>query len=315
MKIAYVFPGQGSQKVGMLDSIAERASVHVLMQQATHALGFDLAGLIAQGPAEALALTTNTQPAMLMTSVALATLWLESGGAKASVMAGHSLGEYSALCMAGAFEPAAAIALVRQRADAMQSAVPVGEGTMAAILGLSDEAVVEGCAQVQHDHPGYVVEAVNFNAPSQVVIAGHRDAVQRACERLKAAGAKRALVLPVSAPFHSRLLAPAGVVLAAALAKTELREPHTPVINNVDVASPTEPSAIVDALIRQASSPVRWVEVVQRMHSQGVTHAIEFGPGKVLCGLIDRIAPSITTVSVGDAASLEAGLTSLRNAA
>jgi [acyl-carrier-protein] S-malonyltransferase len=315
MKIAFVFPGQGSQKVGMLDSVAQHATVKQLAHEAQLALGFDLAGLIAQGPAEALALTTNTQPAMLLTSVALASLWREAGGPEASVMAGHSLGEYSALCMAGALTPAQGVALVRKRADAMQSAVPVGEGTMAAILGLADEIVIQACAQVEQELPGQIVEAVNFNAPSQVVIAGHTGAVQRACEVLKAAGAKRALVLPVSAPFHSRLIAPAGPTLAQALAEVGLKTLQTPVINNVDVASPNDPSSVMDALVRQASSPVRWVEIVQAMQKRGVTHAIEFGPGKVLCGLIDRIAPAIETLSVSDAASLDAGLGRLREAA
>ncbi|SAI09575.1 malonyl CoA-acyl carrier protein transacylase [Bordetella ansorpii] len=305
MKIAFVFPGQGSQSVGMLDAWAGNAAVADVVARAGAALGQDLAALIAQGPAEQLNLTTNTQPAMLTAGVACFEAWRAAGGRMPDIVAGHSLGEYAALTAAGALALEDAVRLVRIRADAMQTAVPVGTGAMAAILGLDDDAVRAACAQSAQ---GEVVEAVNFNAPAQVVIAGHKAAVERACEAAKAAGAKRALLLQVSAPFHSSLLKPAAEVLAGALAQAALQAPAVPVLNNVDVAQPAEPAAIRDALVRQAWNPVRWVETLRAMKQQGVTHVIECGPGKVLAGLTKRIDSDLVGMSITDPASLEAAL-------
>lgn len=301
MKIAFVFPGQGSQTVGMMDAWAQDGGVQVTLQQGNQALGEDLTGLIARGPAEDLNLTANTQPAMLLCSVAMYRAWQQAGGPAPALVAGHSLGEYSALVAAGSLDLADAVRTVRVRAQAMQSAVPVGEGGMAAILGLDDEAVRQACAQAAGDQ---VVEAVNYNAPAQVVIAGHAAAVERACELARAAGAKRAVPLPVSAPFHSRLLQPAAQVLERALADVDLRTPSIPLINNVDVAQPTDPVAIRDALVRQAWHPVRWVETIQTMKRQGVTHLVECGPGKVLSGLVKRIDRDLATFNITDPASL-----------
>lgn len=309
MKIAFVFPGQGSQSVGMLDAWADVAVVRETVEQASTALGQDLAALMAQGPAQELNLTTNTQPVMLTASVAMYRAWLAAGGPQAELMAGHSLGEYSALTAAGALSLEDAVPLVRVRADAMQAAVPVGQGGMAAILGLSDQQVQDVCAQAAQDE---VVEAVNFNAPEQVVIAGNVAAVERACQLAKEAGAKRALVLPVSAPFHSSLLEPAALVLEQALDKIALGSPAVPVINNVDVLSPSEPAQIKAALVRQAWHAVRWVETIQAMRAQGVTHVVECGPGKVLSGLIKRIDRELTAISITDPASLQVALDSLR---
>lgn len=308
MKIAFVFPGQGSQSVGMLDAWAGNAAVSTVIEQAGQALGQDLATLIAQGPAEQLNLTTNTQPVMLAADVAIHAAWVAAGGVQPAVMAGHSLGEYAALTAAGALSLEDAVRLVRVRADAMQSAVPVGTGAMAAILGLDDAAVIAACQQAAQ---GEVVEAVNFNAPAQVVIAGAKAAVERACEAAKAAGAKRALLLPVSAPFHSSLLEPAARVLQSALAAVEVKAPQVPVINNVDVAVQSGVDAIRDALVRQAWHPVRWVETIQAMKAQGVTHVVECGPGKVLSGLVKRIDADLTALSITDPASLDAALTAL----
>ncbi len=305
MKIAFVFPGQGSQSAGMLDAFGDNAAVADVLSRAGAALGQDLAALIAQGPAEALNLTTNTQPVMLAAGAAVFAAWRAAGGRLPEVMAGHSLGEYTALVAAGAMSLEDGVRLVRIRADAMQSAVPVGEGGMAAILGLDDDAVRRACQEAAQ---GEVVEAVNFNAPAQVVIAGHKAAVERACAAAKAAGAKRALPLPVSAPFHSSLLRPAADTLAAALADIALVAPQVPVINNVDVASPGDPVQVRDALVRQAWHPVRWVETVQAMKAQGVTHIIEFGPGKVLAGLVKRIDGDLTALAITDPASLDAAL-------
>ncbi|OZI74129.1 ACP S-malonyltransferase [Bordetella genomosp. 12] len=305
MKLAFVFPGQGSQSVGMMDAWAGNAVVADVLARASQALGQDLAALIAQGPADQLNLTTNTQPAMLTAGVACFAAWRDAGGPLPAVMAGHSLGEYAALTAAGSLALEDAVRLVRIRADAMQAAVPVGTGAMAAILGLDDDAVRAACSQAAQ---GEVVEAVNFNAPAQVVIAGHKAAVERACEAAKAAGAKRALLLPVSAPFHSSLLKPAADVLARALADAAVQSPAVPVINNVDVAEQSDPAAIRDALVRQAWHAVRWVETVQAMKAQGVTHVIEFGPGKVLTGLTKRIDGDLTGLAVTDPASLDAAL-------
>lgn len=308
MKIAFVFPGQGSQTVGMLAGFAGNPVVEQTLARASAALGQDLAGLIANGPAEQLNLTTNTQPVMLAASVAFHEAWKAAGGPAPALVAGHSLGEYAALVAAEALSLEDAVRLVRIRADAMQSAVPVGQGGMAAIIGLDDDAVRAVCAAAAQ---GQVVEAVNYNAPSQVVIAGHKEAVERACEGAKQAGAKRALPLPVSAPFHSRLMEPASLKLAEALAAIPVQSPKIPVINNVDVAFPQEPTLIRDALVRQAWHPVRWVETIQTMKAQGVTHVVECGPGKVLTGLTKRIEGELAGLSILDQASLDATLAAL----
>ena len=308
MKIAFVFPGQGSQSVGMLDSFAGDAAVDDVLREASAALGQDIAALIHAGPAEDLSLTVNTQPVMLVAGYAVYRAWRAAGGPAPAVVAGHSLGEYTALTAAGALALADAVRLVRFRAQAMQDAVPVGQGGMAAILGLTDEQVRQACVEAA---AGEVVEPVNFNAPSQVVIAGHASAVARACEAAKRLGAKRALPLPVSAPFHSSLLRPASERLRGQLAAVSLGAPSITLINNVDVATETDPARIVDALARQAASPVRWVETIQRMASDGVTHVVECGPGRVLAGLTKRIAPSLESVAVSDAASLKDALARL----
>ena len=311
MTFAFVFPGQGSQSVGMLNSISERPEVRATLQEASEALGEDVAKLIAEGPAEALSLTTNTQPVMLTAGVAFYRAWLAAGGVVPQVMAGHSLGEYSALVAAGVISFKDAVPLVRFRAQAMQSAVPVGTGGMAAILGLDDATVIKVCAEASAASGG-VVEAVNFNAPGQVVIAGASDAVTKACELLKAAGAKRALPLPVSAPFHSSLLQPASEKLKGYLAEIEFKVPTISVINNVDVQILNDPSAIKDALVRQAAKPVRWQETIQAMAAQGVTQVVECGPGKVLAGLTKRINDQVTGMPVFDEASLNEVLATLK---
>lgn len=305
MKLAFVFPGQGSQTVGMLAGWAGNPAIDAAMQRASTALGQDLGALVEQGPAEELNLTVNTQPVMLACSVAMYDAWRQAGGPQPDIMAGHSLGEYSALTAAGTFSLEDAVRLVRIRASAMQDAVPVGTGGMAAILGLDDETVLAVCSEASTDT---IVEAVNFNAPAQVVIAGHKDAVQRACDLAKAKGAKRALLLPVSAPFHSRLLEPAAAVLQQALGQLTLNMPSAEIINNVDVAVAANTQDIADALVRQAWHPVRWVETIRAMKARGVTHVVECGPGKVLAGLIKRIEPELVTVSVNDQASLDAAL-------
>lgn len=312
MTTAFLFPGQGSQAPGMLSSLAARPEVAELLATADRVLGEPLSTMIADGPAESLALTANTQPAMLVAGLACYRAWRAAGGPAPAFMAGHSLGEYTALTAAGALDADEAIGLVRLRANAMQQAVPVGSGAMAAILGLTDDQVRQACdtARQAGEAAGgasssEVVEPANFNAPSQVVIAGHRAAVERACAAARELGAKRAVLLPVSAPFHSSLLAPAGEALRVALVDVTLRSPAIPVINNVDVAIESDPARIRDALVRQASMPVRWVELVQALAQQGVTRFIEFGPGKVLSGLVKRIVPGATIDAVHDAASLE----------
>lgn len=308
-KLAFVFPGQGSQSVGMLDSWADNAAVQAAMAEASEALGQDLSTLAAEGPAETLNLTTNTQPIMLAASYAMYKAYLAAGGQEPSLVAGHSLGEYTALTAAESLKLSDAVPLVRTRADAMQSAVPVGEGGMAAVLGLDDEAVLRVCEEASTDDN--FVEAVNFNAPAQVVVAGHKEAIERVCQLAKEAGAKRALPLAVSAPFHSRLLEPAAQVLGAALAQLAVQRPTIPLINNVDVAMVSEPEAIVDSLVRQAWHPVRWVETIRKMKEEGVTHVVECGPGKVLSGLIKRIEPDLVVLNINDPASLEATLQAL----
>jgi [acyl-carrier-protein] S-malonyltransferase len=303
MKLAFVFPGQGSQAVGMLAPFADTAVVQDVVQRASAALGEDLGRLMADGPAEQLALTVNTQPCMLTAGVAFYLTWRAAGGAIPAVMAGHSLGEYTALTAADALSLEDAVRLVRFRAQAMQYAVPVGTGGMAAILGLADERVEQACAEARTD--GEVVEAVNFNAPLQVVIAGHTAALERACAAAKRLGAKRAVPLPVSVPFHSSLLAPASVKLREHLATVELRSPAVPVLNNIDVMAETDPARIRDALARQAAGPVRWAEIIRRMAAEGVTHVIECGPGRVLAGLTKRIVPTLESLTLTDPASLQ----------
>ena len=301
-KFAFVFPGQGSQAIGMLNGFADNAAVRDTVAEASDVLQFDLAKLIAEGPKESLDLTTNTQPVMLTAAVATYRAWLAAGGKLPALVAGHSLGEYSALVAAGVISFRDALPLVRFRAQAMQEAVPVGQGGMAAILGLSDQDVRDACAEAAQNE---VVEAVNFNAPAQVVIAGHKDAVQRACEAAKAKGAKRALVLPVSAPFHSSLLRPASDRLREYMNGVAFNEPNLTLINNVDVAVVSDPAAIKDALVRQAASAVRWVETVQKMAGEGVTLIVECGPGKVLAGLTKRINAELTGEAIVDQASLD----------
>lgn len=307
MTFAFVFPGQGSQSVGMLNSITDRPEVRATLEDASEALGEDVAKLISEGPAGALSLTTNTQPVMLTSAIAFYRAWLASGGAIPKVLAGHSLGEYSALVVAGVISFEDALPLVRFRAEAMQTAVPVGTGGMAAILGLDDAIVKTVCAEAAAASGG-VVEAVNFNAPGQVVIAGGSDAVTKACELLKAAGAKRALPLPVSAPFHSSLLQPASEKLKAYLANIKFKVPTISVINNVDVEILNDPTAIKDALVRQAAKPVRWQETINMMAQQGITQVVECGPGKVLAGLTKRINDNVVGVPIFDEASLHEAL-------
>jgi len=304
---AFVFPGQGSQAVGMLDAWAGHPAVAAAVQEASDALGEDVGRLIAEGPKEALALTTNTQPVMLVAGVAAYRAWRAEGGAEPAVMAGHSLGEYSALVAAGVMSLADAAPLVRFRAQAMQEAVPVGAGAMAAILGLEAQQVIEGCAEAARTfgtNTGEVVEAVNFNDPMQTVIAGSKAAVDKACEVLKARGAKRALPLPVSAPFHSSLMKPAAERLKERLAATALAAPRIPVINNIEVKAESEPERIRAALYEQAFGPVRWVECVRAMKDRDVGHVVECGPGKVLAGLVRRIDPALTGVALYDPATL-----------
>jgi len=301
-KFAFVFPGQGSQAIGMMDGFAGNPVVAQTIAEASEALGFDIGKLMADGPKEELDLTTNTQPVMLTAAVAAYRAWIAAGGPVPSVVAGHSLGEYSALVAAGVIAFQDAVPLVRFRAQAMQEAVPVGQGTMAAILGLSDDDVRAACAEAA---AGEVVEPVNFNAPAQVVIAGHVAAVERACELAKAKGAKRALKLPVSAPFHSSLLKPASDRLRDYMAGITFNAPQIPLINNVDVAIVTDPAAIKDALVRQAANPVRWVESMQKVAADGITQVIECGPGKVLMGLAKRIDGNLVGSAVYDQATLD----------
>jgi [acyl-carrier-protein] S-malonyltransferase len=300
---AFVFPGQGSQSVGMLDAWGDHPAVVATLKEASAALGEDVGRLIHDGPKEQLDLTTNTQPVMLTAGVAAWRAWRAEGGAAPIAVAGHSLGEYTALVAAGVLSLADALPLVRLRAAAMQEAVPVGVGAMAAILGLDAQAVRDGC-KAAAEASGEVVEAVNFNDPKQTVIAGTKAGVDKACEMLKAAGAKRALPLPVSAPFHSSLMKPAALRLQAALEKVALNAPAFPVVNNIDVAAPADAAAIRDALVRQAAGPVRWVEVVQALRARGVTHVIECGPGKVLAGMAKRIDADLVTAAINDPATL-----------
>ena len=305
MSFAFVFPGQGSQSVGMMTAYGDAAVVRATFDEASTALGDDLWAMVANGPAELLTQTVNTQPVMLTAGIAVWRLWQEKGGKKPAVLAGHSLGEYSALVAAGVIGLKDAVPLVRLRAAAMQEAVPVGTGAMAAVLGLNNAGVAAACAEAAQ---GEVVEPVNFNANGQTVIAGHKGAVERAMEACKARGAKMAKALPVSAPFHSSLIRPAADKLAARLAELSLNAPLIPVINNVDVSIENDPGRIKDALIRQAYNPVRWVETIQIMASLGVSTVLECGPGKVLAGLTKRCADGVVGVALADAASIEANL-------
>ncbi len=305
MSFAFVFPGQGSQSVGMMAAYGDAAVVRATFDEASAALGDDLWTMVADGPAEALTQTVNTQPVMLTAGVAVWRLWCEKGGRKPAVVAGHSLGEYSALVAAGVISFSDAVPLVRLRAAAMQEAVPLGTGAMAAILGLDTPGIIAACAEAGQ---GEVVEPVNFNANGQTVIAGHKAAVERAMDACKARGAKMAKALPVSAPFHSSLIRPAADKLAGRLAELTLSAPLIPVINNVDVAIENDPARIKDALIRQAYNPVRWVETIQKMAALGVSTVAECGPGKVLAGLTKRCADGVTGVALADAAAIDANL-------
>lgn len=305
MSFAFVFPGQGSQSVGMMAAYGDAPVVRATFDEASNALGDDLWVMVADGPAEVLTQTVNTQPVMLTAAIAAWRLWLDKGGRKPAVLAGHSLGEYSALVAAGVISFADAVPLVRLRAAAMQEAVPVGTGAMAAILGLDNTGIMAACSEASQ---GEIVEPVNFNANGQTVIAGHKAAVERAMDACKARGAKMTKALPVSAPFHSSLIRPAADKLAARLAELSLNTPLIPVINNVDVAIESDTVRIKDALIRQAYNPVRWVETIQAMAAMGVTTVAECGPGKVLAGLTKRCADGVVGVALADAAGIEANL-------
>ncbi len=305
---AFVFPGQGSQSVGMLDAWADNPVVAQTLQEASDALGEDVAKLIREGPKEALALTTNTQPVMLTAGVAAYRVWMSQTGVAPSAVAGHSLGEYSALVAAGVLTLTQAAPLVRLRAQAMQEAVPVGQGAMAAILGMDAARVVDGCAEVTRsfgaDSPE-VVEAVNFNDPAQTVIAGSKAAVEKACEVLKASGAKRALPLPVSAPFHSSLMKLAAEKLKDRLESVVFAAPQIALVNNIDVAVEVDAGRMRDALYRQAFGPVRWVECVQALKARGLNTLVECGPGKVLAGMVKRIDADMTGLAMFDPLSLQ----------
>jgi [acyl-carrier-protein] S-malonyltransferase len=303
VKLAMVFPGQGSQSVGMLSGYQSIPEVEKVRAEAAEVLGADFIRLLDEGPADKLNQTVNTQPAMVTAGYAAYRAWRALGGAQPEVLAGHSLGEYTALVVAGAIAFKDCLPLVRFRAQSMQEAVPEGQGAMAAILMLEDGEVRAACAEA-----GGEVQAVNFNAPGQVVIAGEKAAVERAIEACKAKGAKRAMPLPVSAPFHSSLMRPAAEKLKGYLVKVVFSSPQISVINNVDVAVVSEPGKIKDSLVRQAASPVRWVETIEKMRAMGVTHVIECGPGKVLAGMTKRIWPEAQSLSLADRASLEQAL-------
>ena len=309
MTFGMVFPGQGSQAIGMMEPFAGNGVVRETFREASDALGQDLWKLVTDGPAEALNATINTQPVMLAAGYAVYRAWRDAAGAEPVIAAGHSLGEYTALVAAGALAFHDAVPLVRFRAQAMQEAVPLGAGAMAAILGLDDEQVRAACREAAQ---GEIAEAVNFNAPSQVVIAGHKAAVERAAAAAKTRGARRAVMLPVSAPFHSTLLKPAADRLAERLAGVALSRPRIPVVNNVDAAVLDDPADIRDALARQAYQPVRWVEVVRRMAGTGIGHLVECGPGKVLAGLTRRIAEGLESHAITDPASLQQATQALR---
>ena len=301
-QLAFVFPGQGAQSVGMLDAWGDHPVVRQTLQEASEALGEDVARLIHEGPADALALTTNTQPVMLVAGIVAYRMWVHEGGPRPQMAAGHSLGEYSALVAAGALAFEDAVPLVRFRAQAMQEAVAVGVGAMAAVLGLPSDQVADLCRQ--HSQAHAVVEAVNFNDPMQTVIAGHQAGVDAAAVALKAAGAKRVLPLSVSAPFHSSLMKPAAERLRERLQTVKLASPQFAVINNIDAQVLSDPEAIRDALYRQAFVPVRWVDGMRAMADRGVTQCVECGPGKVLTGMVKRILPDVAAHAVFDPATL-----------
>lgn len=309
MTFALVFPGQGSQAVGMMNAYGDLPVIRATFAEASEALGEDLWQMVSEGPAEKLALTVNTQPLMLTAGVAVYRAWREAGGPVPALVAGHSLGEYSALVASGALAFSDAVPLVRLRAQAMQEAVPAGEGAMAALMGLEVEAVRQACAEAAQ---GEVVDAANLNAPGQIVIAGAAAAVQRAVEVAKARGAKRAVLLPVSAPFHCALMRPAAERLKVRLAEITVSRPQIAVLNNVDVTVADEPDAIRDALVRQAFSPVRWIETIQAMAARGIGQVYECGPGKVLAGMTKRISGDIQGGAIADAAGLQQAIEAVR---
>jgi [acyl-carrier-protein] S-malonyltransferase len=311
MKLGMVFPGQGSQSVGMLKAYAGLPGVDAVRAEAAAALGGDFLRLLDEGPAEQLNLTVNTQPAMVTAAIAAYGAWRALGGPAPAIVAGHSLGEYSALVASGVLSFRDALPLVRYRAQCMQDAVPEGTGAMAAILGLDDDAARAACAEAGQAE---VVQAVNFNAPGQVVIAGHKGAVARAIEACKARGAKRAMALPVSAPFHSSLMRPAADRLEGFLKNVVLVPASVPVLNNVDVKIESDPDRIRSALVRQAAAPVRWAEIIRTMAAQGVTHVVECGPGRVLAALVKRIDPRLQGLAAADRASLEQVLATVKGA-
>jgi len=309
VNFAFVFPGQGSQSIGMMAAYGDHPVIRKTFDEASQALGRDLWQLATDGPAEELARTVNTQPLMLTAGIAVWRLWQALGGPQPMMVAGHSLGEYSALVAAGVVDFAVAVPLVERRAQAMQDAVAAGEGGMAAVLGLDVEAVKTACDEAAQ---GQVVEAVNFNSPEQTVIAGNKAAVERAAEACKSKGAKRAVMLPVSAPFHSSLMQPAVLILQDILADVTFKAPQVPVLNNVDVAALSDPEAIKAALVRQAAAPVRWVEIMRTMQAAGVSHVYECGPGKVLAGLTRRCADTLAGGAMNDLAGVEAALEATR---
>jgi [acyl-carrier-protein] S-malonyltransferase len=309
MKLAFVFPGQGSQAVGMMDGFSAHPAVRATFDEASAALGEDLWKLVAEGPDTELNRTVNTQPVMLTAGVAAWRAWQAAGGPLPSVVAGHSLGEYTALVAAGALAFGDAVPLVRFRAQAMQDAVPAGQGAMAAVIGADDDAVAAACAEAAQ---GQVVEPVNFNAPGQLVIAGHKEAVERAIVAAKARGAKRAMLLPVSAPFHSSLLKPAAERLAARLSGVAFEAPTMPVLHNVDVLPRASAEGIRAALAQQAASAVRWTDTIKAFAAQGVTHVVECGPGRVLTGLVRRIDADLQALAVNDGETLEQALAALK---
>ena len=308
MKLGMVFPGQGSQSVGMMQAYGDLPATGAVILQASQVLGIDMAKMIAEGPAETLNSTVNTQPVMVTAGYAVYRAWRELGGPEPDVVAGHSLGEYTALVVAEAISFADCLPLVRFRAEAMQEAVPAGLGGMAAILGLEDDALKAACVEAAQ---GEIVDAVNFNAPGQTVIAGHASAVQRAIEAAKARGAKRAIPLPVSAPFHSALMAPAAAKLCNYLETVNFASPRIRVLHNLDVKMHGDPAGIRQALVGQADHAVRWVEIIRAMAALGVTHVLECGPGKVLAGLNKRIDPGLTGMALSDRAGIDAALAAL----
>ena len=310
MKIAFTYPGQGSQAVGMMQAFAGMPFVRDTFSEASDALGKDLWKLVAEGPAEELNLTVNTQPAMLAAGVALQRAWCAAAGTNCDIAAGHSLGEYTALVAGGAMAFAEAVKLVRFRAQAMQEAVPPGMGAMAAILGLEDSAVVAACKEACR--PGEVVEPANFNSPAQVVIAGHKAAVERGMEVAKAQGAKRAMLLPMSVPSHCSLMQPAAERMRERLDSVSIDVPVPPVLHNADVKRAASGAAVKDALVRQLVQPVKWVETVRLLASEGVTHIVECGPGKVLAGLNKRIAPESQILALSDAVAFDEALNALK---